>query len=377
MKVRSWFYKRYHLALLGCGLGMWGAGCTLLLRPIDEEPLNHCADHSECPDNSLCHGEGGFCIHPEAPSYPLLVEVTPLGDSILGPAQAVVVHLGEIDALGNGEIDLNLPKQVPVQGEVRFREQSIPAQLTFFARSDEPPLRTEPFPTALAQSVSVRTATHPSSTGGALTQLPGGRSYIVWIEPQGEYRNRLPPVSALLDVPENVGVVFRFDYDESQLVEIRGQLKDTRGRPVPRTWIHLVDSKDIPLSSRTTTNDDGEFVLWMHKNANPTRFRLRNETEEKNLQSFSIPVSAAWGMSKIALVAPSLDDAVLFSGRLELPLSSAGENMAAKGAKIRMWTESLMDSRTGIVGSFEVSTESNEEGRFQFRLPPGSYTLEA
>ncbi len=363
------------LALLLVG----ATGCTLLLEaPGTPSPVNRCSSDEDCAEEARCEPSARLCVVRSAPSYAVRVELTPTSDPIGGEPVPIVFELGPLDAI-SGDAVLVAPVQVPVQGTIRNGDEAVAAQITFSRRSasERPDLSG-----ALAAPVTVRAQSFVTGPVDFVTQLPGGASYDVYVEPQSEFRALLPPLSATLDVPEGSGVSFAIDYAAHALSEVRGVVLDTASAPVPGLLIRMVDSSSgRTLSSSTSTDAEGRFSLVALEGLSGFAFRVRGDPSRADATALfpriTIEASALVPSSdgSFTLLVPSTERSIRLEGRVELP-STLGMNAPARGAQVHLDAPNVMDPSTGLVGGLDLDLTTDAEGRFVGRVLPGDYRVE-
>lgn len=359
-----------------CALAL--AGCSLLFEPPITQVTNRCDVTADCAASSVCDDVAHLCVSAGAPDYAVRVEITPTSDPIGGEPVPMIFDLGVLPDPAT-PMELVAPVQVPVQGTARFDGAPIAAQITFTRRpadGERVALRG-----ALAGSVVVRAS---SSTAGAVdfvTQLPGGATYDVYVEPQSEFRALLPPLSATLEVPEGAGVSFAIEYVEDQLVEVRGVVLDASSTPQEGLLVRMVDAQGAALSSRASTDADGHFTLVAPRGLTSYSFRVRGDTTRQDssalLPSITLDTSSLLPApdGTFTLLVPRSDRALRFEGRVELP-ATLGMNAPASNAQIHLYSPYVMDPDTGLVGSLELDLTADVDGRFVGHVLPGDYTVE-
>ncbi|MFO0714360.1 MAG: hypothetical protein U0353_31255 [Sandaracinus sp.] len=352
-------------------------GCSLLVDPPTPQIVNRCDVTSDCAASSVCEPTAHLCVTEEAPDYALRVEVTPTSDPLGGEPVPMLFDLGVLEA--GQPLALVAPVQVPVQGTARYDGDPIAAQITFARRAmvDEPPLAG-----ALSGSVAVRAS---SATAGAVdfvTQLPGGATYDVYVEPQSEFRAQLPPLAATLEVPTGAGVSFAIDYWQAELEEVRGVVLDASSDPQAGLLIRMIDPiSGRTVSSATSTDDDGRFTLVVPRNLGGFAFRIRGDVTRQDssalLPAITIDASTLMPASDgtFTLLVPSSDHAMRLEGRVELP-ATLGMNAPAPNAQVRLRSPYVSDPDTGLVGSLELVLTTDVDGRFVGYVLPGEYVVE-
>lgn len=360
------------------GLCVALSSCTLLIDgPNLRVPENRCDVDTDCIAEARCELTIQRCVARAAPAYELRVEITPSRDP-LGDDPAPMLF--DVGALGDASpTTFVAPAQVPVQGTVRYRGEPISAELTFVRR---PAPEGEALHGALSGTVAVRA--QPVSTGSVdfVTQLPGGTSYDVYVEPQSEHRALLPPLSATLDVPESAGVSFAIEYAEHELVDVRGVVLDSAGNPGVGLLVRMIDpASGRSLSSTIETDEEGRFSLVALAGLESFAFRIRGDASRADastlLPRITIDANSLVPDERGAftLLIPNTDRSLRLEGRVELP-PSLGMNAPARGAQVRLDAPFVVDPETGLGGSLDLDLTTDSEGRFVGRVLPGDYRVE-
>ncbi|MBN8612444.1 MAG: hypothetical protein J0L92_17760 [Deltaproteobacteria bacterium] len=362
-------------SLLAIGALLSG-GCSLLFEPPVTQISNRCDVDDDCTTSSVCDATAHLCVSATAPDYRVRVQITPMTDPIDGVPVPMIFDLGQL-ADPPTPMELVAPVQVPVRGTARFDGTPIAAQITFARRvvEGEGPLRG-----ALTGSVVVRAS---AATGGMLdfeTQLPGGSTYDVYVEPQSEFRALLPPLSATLEVPEGAGVSFAIEYREEELIEVHGVVLDASAVPQEGLLVRLVDAYGRTLSSSASTDAVGHFTLVAPRGLTNYSFRVRGDTTRQDssalLPSITLDATALLPGpdGTFTLLVPRSDRALRFEGRVELP-ATLGMNAPAPRAQLHLYSAYVMDPDTGLVGSLELDLTADLEGRFVGYVLPGDYQV--
>lgn len=353
------------------------SGCSLLFEPPVAQITNRCDVSDDCAASSVCDVAEHLCISPTAPDYAVRVEITPTTDPIGGEPVPMIFDLGVLPN-PNEPMELVAPVQVPVQGTARFDGAPIAAQITFTRRvTDE----TTALRGALAGVVVVRASSTTSGEVDFVTQLPGGATYDVYVEPQNEFRALLPPLSATLEVPEGAGVSFAIAYVEDELVEVQGVVLDASAAPQEGLFVRMVDAAGRALSSRASTDAEGHFTLVAPRGVTGFSFRVRGDTTRQDssalLPSITIDTSTLLPApdGTFTLLVPRSDRALRFEGRVELP-ATLGMNAPASNAQMHLYSPYVMDPDTGLVGSLELDLTADVDGRFVGYVLPGEYQVE-
>jgi hypothetical protein len=365
-------WSRALWALVAAGL----SGCSLLVPAPSPQILNRCDTDADCAASSACEPSVHLCVTPAAPTYEVRVEVTPASDPLGGEPVPVLFDLGVLTP--GGVEDMIAPVQVPVQGTARFDGAPISAQITFARRPVEHEQRLDG---VLSGTVAVRASSGTASRVDFLTQLPGGATYDVYVEPQSEFRALLPPLAATLEVPRDAGVAFAIEYRSEELVQVRGEVRDAERQPQEGLLVHMIDAGGRAISSRASTDADGRFTLAAPRAFGPFSFRVRGDASRQDtvalLPSITIDASTLYPDTSGAftLLVPSSGHAMRLEGRVELP-ATLGMNAPAPGAQVHLRSPYVTDAETGLVGSLELDLTTDAEGRFVGHVLPGDYAVE-
>lgn len=366
---------RAHLAWLAA-VALVASGCQLLVEPPIEQLVNVCDDDDDCAPGGTCDGEHRLCVARAAPDYALRVEVTPSSDPLGGTPLPMLFDLGRADEVGTPELIVPVPALV--EGRARLDGAPIAAEVTFTPRLS-PGTRTRAF---VSGSVSVRASATTNGRVDFVTQLSAG-SYDVYVEPLSDWRRRLPPLYAVLEVPEGSGVSFDLPYRSEDLVEVRGVVRDPSGASRAGLLVRAVDPvSGRTLSSVTSTDERGAFSLVMSRTVTSFAFRVRGDTTRPGDPSALFPrltidpsTLLPQPDGSFVLLVPSADRALRLEGTVELP-PSLGQNRPAVGAQVRLRASQVSDPETGLTGSLELDLTTNESGRFAGFVLPGLYQVE-
>ena len=351
-------------------------GCSLLFSPPSAQIVNRCDVDGDCAASSVCEPSARACVAIEAPTYSVRAEVTPTTDPLGGEPVPMLFDLGVLAA--GVPVDIVAPVQVPVQGTARFDGAPISAQITFTRRAVEGERR---LVGALSGAVAVRASSGTAAAVDFLTQLPGGATYDVYVEPQSEFRALLPPLSATLEVPSDAGVSFAIEYRQDELVEVHGVVRDADSQPQEGLLVRMVDATGRAISSRTSTDADGRFTVVAPRGFGAFSFRVRGDTTRQDssalLPSITIDASALLPDTEgsFTLLVPSSDNALRLEGRVELP-PTLGMNAPAPAAQVHLRSPYVSDPETGLVGSLELDLTTDMDGRFVGYVLPGDYIVE-
>lgn len=367
-------------AVLACAVAVSAVapGCTLLVAPPVAQLSNRCEVEEDCAEGSRCELSARLCVAATAPSYAVRLEVTPASDPLGGEPVPMLFDLGRLDRLAD-VAEIVAPVQVPVQGTARYDGAPIAAQITFTRRADAVAATLEG---ALSGTVAVRAQSATTGSVDFVTQLPGGATYDVYVEPQSEFRSRLPPLSATLEVPHGAGVSFAIDYSEHALTEIHGVILDASASPQEGLLVRMIDpATERTLSSATSTDAQGRFTLVAPRGLSGFAFRVRGDTTRQDtsalLPRITLDASTLVPGSDgtFTLLVPRSDRALRIEGRVELP-ATLGMNAPARGAQVHLYSPYVMDPATGLVGSLDLDLTTDAEGRFVGHVLPGDYRVE-
>jgi hypothetical protein len=352
------------------------AGCSLLFPPPTAQIVNRCDVDGDCAASSVCEPSAHACVTTEAPAYEVRAEITPTSDPLGGEPVPMLFDLGVLNP--GAPLTIVAPVQVPVQGTARFDGAPISAQITFTRRPVEGERRLEG---ALAGTIAVRASSSTSAAVDFLTQLPGGATYDVYVEPQSEFRALLPPLSATLEVPSDTGVSFAIEYREDELVEVHGVVRDADSQPQEGLLVRMVDASGRAISSRASTDAEGLFTLVAPRGFGAFSFRVRGDSTRQDSSALlpAITLDASTLLpdadGTFTLLVPSSDNAMRLEGRVELP-ATLGMSAPAPGAQVHLRSPYVSDPETGLVGSLELDLTTDTDGRFVGYVLPGDYVVE-
>jgi hypothetical protein len=363
------------LVALAALTSLAGTGCSLLTAPPVEQLVNECGSQDDCGPGSTCDTAHHMCVASTPPTYGLRVEITPATDPLGGTPLPMLFDLGRAGELASPELVLPVP--AVVEGTARLDGDPVSAQLTFTPRV-APGTLVGAVPSG---SVSVRASASTNGRVDFVTQLPVG-TYDVFVEPLAEFRPLLPPIYAILEVPDGAGVSFDVPYDSDDLVEVRGVVQDPGGVGQSGLLVRAIDpATGRTLSSATSTDDDGSFVLVMSRSVTSFSFRVRGDTTRQGSGALfpKLTIDASTLLpamdGSFVLLVPSSDRALRLVGTVELP-PSLGQNRPAVGAQVRLRSSYVNDPDTGLTGSLELDLTTNAAGRFEGFVLPGTYQVE-
>lgn len=355
------------------------AGCGTML---DGPPANRCETDSDCGAGT-CDLERTMCVSEPPASMRVGIEVVPASDPYGGTPLAV--SFAPFEVTGSREpADLEVPLGVSVRGTVRDSAGvPVSASLTFTLPSE--------IPGVAATRIETQTLAEPSYEGSELfdfaVQLLPGEVYDVTIQPNGEWRSKLPPLRRRLQSPEPGTRIHQpFVWDELQRVE--GVLVDAAGEGQSALLVRAIDAASgrIVSSTYTTGSDPARGPGWFQIYCDPATEWL-----------FSINASAAriaeGDPSPTFTVAPS----VLIAGpdgvvTIQVPTAATTSQIVTYGgfvevagsgrgtaAALTFIARDVLDETTQVLGSFRAMVATREEpgheGEFEVQLLRGTYDV--
>lgn len=351
-------------------------GCGMLLdRPV----ANRCEADADCAVGS-CDVEREMCVSAPRETMRVAVEVVPATGQNGGPS--LPVSFGPFDVSGAVERNFELPLGVSVRGQVRHIGEPVSASITFKLISDVPggpptPVATQTF------SEPVRDGMEVFDYG---VQLLPDRIYEVTVQPQGEWRARLPPLRHRFQSPaENTRTVQPFTWGES-LPRIQGVLVDGTGAGQAGMLVRALETSGRAVSSTYTTGNDPErptgwFEIVLTPGAESWIFSINASSSRieagRPSPAFAVdPNALLEGPEGVTILVPSLaTQVVTYGGFVEV----AGSGGQGTPATLTFTARDVLDQSTHVLGSFTAmattSEEEPERGAFMVQLLPGTYDV--
>ncbi len=356
------------------------AGCGTFL---DGPPPNRCEGDGDCSAGS-CDVLRGMCVASPATPLAITVEVVPASDPYGGMPLPVAFAL-EDEVTGPSDLgDLVLPVNVLVRGQVRWIGEPVSASITFTLLSQ--------VPGASTTRVETQTFAEPmrdpadGSVFDYAVQLLPSQTYEVTVQPNGEWRSRLPPLRARFETVDR-GVARDFPYEE-RLSLVTGAVVDTEGEPQTGMIVRAIEPvTGRVVSSTYTTGTDpekppGYFELRLAPGIDPTWLFSLNASgarleEGRPSPTFSVDPSALLeGPEGVTILVPPVSTQVItYRGLVEV----AGRPGQGASASLSFTARSVLDDVTQVVGSFRAmvatSDEPGHEGELTVQLLPGTYDV--
>ncbi len=355
------------------------AGCGTFL---DGPPVNRCETDGDCRAGT-CDLERTMCVSEPRASMRVGVEVLPTSDPYGG--RPLAVSFAPFEVTGSREpIALEVPLGVSVRGTVRDSAGvPVSASLTFALPSD--------IPGVAGTRIETQTLAEPSHEGSELfdfaVQLLPGRIYDVTIQPNGEWRSKLPPLRRRLASPEAGRRIHQpFVWEELQRVE--GLLVDAEGEPQSELLVRAIDASSGRIVSSTyTTGSDptrgpGSFEIfcdpateWLFSiNASAARIAEGNPSPTFTVAP-SVLIAGVDGVVTIQVpTAATASQIVTYGGFVEVAGSGRGT-----AAALTFIARDVLDETTQVLGSFRAmaatSDEPGHEGEFSVQLLRGTYDV--
>jgi hypothetical protein len=351
------------------------AGCEPLL---DAPLVNRCAVDDDCA-SGRCDTGRGMCV--ATPAEPMLVgvEVVPEMDPFGGTP--LPVSFQPIEVADASELDLELPLGVSVRGQVRSVGEPVSASVAFTLLSQipgGPPTRIE-----------TQTFSEPMREGTEVfnyaIQLLPSRVYEVAIEPNGDWRAKLPPLRYRFESPpEGTRIIQAFDYSEN-LPRVRGVIVDAAGIGQPGLLVRAVEpvSGRVVSSTYTTGTDatqlPGHFEIVLAPGTESWVFSINASSsrieEGRPSPTFAVdPRALLEGPDGVTILLPPVSEEIItYGGTVEVS-GIPGRGVAAS---LTLTARDVVDHTTGAIGTFRatVTTDEAREGEFRVHLLPGTYEV--
>lgn len=361
-------------------LAVAAAGCGALL---EGPPANRCGADGDCGAGT-CDLERTMCVSEPPASMRVGLEIVPASDPYGGTPLAV--SFPPFEVLGSREpVDFEVPLGVSVRGTVRDSAGvPVSASLTFTLASK--------IPGVAGTRVETQTLAEPAHEGSEIfdfaVQLLPGEIYDVTIQPNGEWRSKLPPLRSRLLAPAP-GTRIHQPFTWRPLARVEGRLVDSAtDEPQSDLLVRAIDaSSQRVLSSTYTTGSDpargpGYFEIlyedvdprpeWVFSiNASAARIAEGNPSPTLTV---STSVLAADADGTYTIQVPATSQVITYGGFVEMAGSGRGT-----AAALTFTARDVLDEATQVVGSFRAmvatSEEPEREGEFTVQLLRGTYDV--
>lgn len=356
------------LALVGCE------------PPLDEPPANRCADDADCT-SGRCELPWGRCVRVLAEPLRVGVEVVPETDPFGGTP--LPVSFPPLEVGGPMELDLTLPFGVSVRGQVRSVGEPVSASVAFTLLSRIPGgpvtrVETQTFGAPLREG---------DETFDYAIQLLPSRIYEVTIQPNGDWRGRLPPLRYRFESPpEGTRIIQSFDYHES-LPRLHGLVVDAAGVAQSGLLVRALEpvSGRVVSSTYTTGSDPerspGYFEIVLAPGVESWLFSINASSSrlEAGLPSptFAVdPRGLLEGPEGVTILLPPVSEQVITYGGTVEESGAPGRGIAAS---LTLTSRDVVDHATGAVGTFRATVTTTDEpgmeGTFRVQVLPGTYEV--
>jgi hypothetical protein len=353
------------------------AGCASPSEPIDR---NRCDETEECATGT-CDRARGWCVSDPEQPVSIALEVVPESEPLGGTPLAVT--FAPVELAGSAELDLALPVGVSVRGRVRWIGEPVTASVAFVLPREipgRPPTRVE-----------TQTFNTPMRDGAEVfdyaVQLLPSRVYDVFVEPNGAWRARLPPLQFRFESPpEGARSVQAFDYPEA-LPRVRGRVVSAEGAGEPGLLVRAIDpltGRALSSTAETTAGPgdaQGQFEVVFAPGPERWVFSINASASrlEAGLASptFTVdPRALVDGPEGVTILLPSIArETILYEGVVELE----GRPGVGAAASLSWSARDVLDDATGVVGAYRVTAATTDEpgleGVFSVRLLPGTYEV--
>lgn len=357
-------------------LGALLLGCD----PLSEgAPANRCASDEECASGT-CDVTRGMCVSTPLAALVVGLEIVPESDPYGGTP--LPVSFPPTEVAGPAEVDLELPLGVSVRGQVRSVGEPVSASVTFTLLSQipgGPPTRieTQTFPSPMRDGTEVF---------NYAVQLLPSRIYEVAIQPNGDWRAKLPPLRYRFESPpENTRIIQHFDYEES-LPRVHGTIVDATGAGQPGLLVRAVEPAGRVVSSTYTTGSDperapGYFEIVLAPGTESWLFSINASSSRleagRPSPTFSVdPRALLEGPEGVTILVPPVSEQIItYGGTVEVS-GIPGRGVAAS---LTLSSRDVVDHATGAIGTFRATVttraEAGLEGIFSVQLLPGTYEV--
>lgn len=351
-------------------------GCGFLLAPSGkkgsgEKGLGRCAQNEDCLQGQFCNQL--FCIANELKKNQIVsLQVTPPPSlSLQGKNLAITkqqfiridagfVHKGILSTrqayLVSGVIQSEKQHQ-PIAAKIRFTDlQSIKNEKLFW-----------------------EVETDPGQIGRFKLRLSYG-TYRIEVYP----KNSSLPIHRIPNIKIDRSRQFQFHLPEKEeYLRIKGRLvtANALGVPLKDLKIQALSLKKWVISSTSTTDENGQFLLNLPPNSRPeyllVQMRKKAPLHPKVLIPYQ-PDSRKGQVVDLGTLAVGLQGtAIQITGLVRSALQEGGKTVA--NCRINLIGEVRIGSYKGrpIKGFFRFDVRSDSNGRFKASILPGNYQLEA
>jgi hypothetical protein len=350
--ARSW------TAALATVLVTLGTACVLSSSRVQGSGAIPCSGNQECPSSTVCFL--GECRGNSSQLGVVFAEVRPPSNAPYAPAQRAGLDLrqsgGIIDfAVGGATLSGKVLQTQDPDGGIVPAPVPVPgARVTFVAGDTVIPGRT---PRVQAQT----------DNGGAFSALlpiaaDGGATWDVDVEAPP-----LPPLRLPQQSFSAVGTSFDIHLPpSSQLVRESG-IATQGGIALPGASIIAVDADGGTLSTGTTTEANGAFVLSLSPNPSPYYLRVSGSGTSDG---------------GVAPLIPAFDPAGPFNGPPDAGFAALPPQAQLSGSVVDSSQQPVASARvyalslSGIGWVFSTSTVTGTDGSFTLGLLSGKYALE-
>ncbi len=362
----------------------WLVACAALLLGCErmaEGPVsNRCSQDAECATGT-CDTAQSLCVSHPAEVLAIGVEVVPEMDPYGGTP--LPVSFPPIDVSGPAALDLELPLGVSVRGQVRSLGEPVSASVTFTLLSQipgGPPTRieTQTFPSPMREGTEI--------FNYAIQLLPS-RIYEVAIQPNGDWRAKLPPLRHRFESPpEGTRIIQTFDYSDG-LPHVRGVIVDAAGVGQAGLLVRALEpvSGRVVSSTYTTGTDPelsvGYFEIVLAPGVESWVFSINASSSRLDAgrpsPTFAVdPRALLEGPEGVTILLPPVsDETITYGGTVEI----AGAPGRGVGASLTFTSRDVVDHATGAIGTFRTAATTrdavDDEGAFEVRLLPGTYEV--
>lgn len=408
--LRLFGLRLFGLRFLGLGalvLGLAGPlGCGTL---HDGPPANTCGSDGDCTAGT-CDVGLGMCVSAPARAMTVALEVRPASDPFGGSITTIGFSPFELEGpLWNHALEL--PLGVPTWGIVRDGDlgEPVTAEVRFTLASAIPG---RPAVVTSVQSTAAVTSPAGGPESNFAAQLLPGGEYEVTIQPNGDWRGRLPPLRpgryrsstgtgnqlpdevtlypqscSASDLTAAMRALVEGTPVPSCLASFEGSLVDEEGTGQSGMQVRIVARATGQVLSSTCTTVDAEpgafrVVLPLATRLDAASWffqispsRERAEAEGPGATFLVDPVALYEEDGLIRILTPTRDRVVTYRGVVEAPESTGGAPVS--NASLVFSSQDIFDIETGIAGAYQTTATTDMDGAFEVRLLPGTYDVVA
>ncbi len=339
------------------------------------EPAELCRGNLDCDyaPGSTCHPTRQICVIESWPARPVPIGFEIAIPGTMGGLPSVAVV--PVESTTSNEMNIVVPRRFALYATLRAADDTkiLPnVELTFTPDGQLP---------GRDNSLRATELTTPIEIGGVRYEYTASLFrdvvYTVTVSPLGSDAEVYPPVvfPSMLRAPVEADI-FPLEIRFPESTVLRGEVKDTAGRPQVNARLRAVTPDGREFSSLGRTNGRGEFSITLSAGTSSAAYLIRVESESSTgpLPTLVVDPRRVWpdeqGIARI-LVPQFERRAARYSARVE-----GYDGRALFGASVQFRADSVVDPETGARGTLQSAPfMTNSLGEFEAALLPGMYDL--